>query len=571
MSYPHGHPVDSLEIQNRVGSAAYRMMSSINRTGFMLSDGRCFFWSHDGEVDEQTYRDRVSSDLRVWLTGPSSATSTASGSGTTTAPATAPTVHANVPETPVVPLVPQPQPPRGAPPPAAVPVPQMVPPPPPQPATPAAVPQPAAPAAMPEPASTAAASSQMLAPYKAPPAPAPQAYRVAAAAFAPAGPALPKATGPTAAPSFVSLDYPQLMGLEPPPTVPVLDITADLIGDLLPPESPVTETQWTLGSNVGTAPQPAEEIPSPDDFRTAAEYLYEIEDTVLERLPQLSRVEFLTPMLRLPSAYSLPWQTVVTSYFTVPLLASIPARFSLPQSPRYEGGLARAKSFVRHIRLVFARFMPCTFGDEAYDVDKQVYDTICWSLLNKVRTCQLDPAEALSLHTAYLRKVGHQVSDAEYWSSNTVRRVMYRCVVHRWWLYENGRIMSDYDFQMMMTKVWKPYPGLEVEKYLDDMVPGNMRLFGPTNRTTWHPVFHDDLAFVLFLATYTPSSLTTPSPTQRAMEYVKSLFDDHVPPAGTENFMDFLPYLCRGREVGMTTARNESVGLYDFDPVDIVE
>ena len=61
-----------------------------------------------------------------------------------------------------------------------------------------------------------------------------------------------------------------------------------------------------------------------------------------------------------------------------------------------------------------------------------------------------------------------------------------------------------------------------------------------------------------------------PTPVQRAMEYIKSLFDDHVPPAGTTNFMDFLPYLHDGRDVGMTAARNEPAGLYDFDPVDIV-
>ena len=81
-----------------------------------------------------------------------------------------------------------------------------------------------------------------------------------------------------------------------------------------------------------------------------------------------------------------------------------------------------------------------------------------------------------------------------------------------------------------------------------------MKLLGPTARTTWHPVYHDDLALVLSLAAYTPSSRVVPSPTQRAVEYMKSLFDDHVPPAGTTNFMDFLPYLQDGREVGQTCA-----------------
>jgi hypothetical protein len=55
------------------------------------------------------------------------------------------------------------------------------------------------------------------------------------------------------------------------------------------------------------------------------------------------------------------------------------------------------------------------------------------------------------------------------------------------------------------------------------------------------------------------------------VEYMKSLFDNHVPPAGTTNFMDFLPYLADGRDIGMACARTESGDLYDFDPVDIVE
>ena len=355
------------------------------------------------------------------------------------------------------------------------------------------------------------------------------------------------------------------------PTIDLIDLSDPATSSpaAAPAVTPVPAA-WNAGEplpagDVYPARLPAISATTPQGYAAAIDQM----DTMV--LPKITPIEVYGPRgapIRLPSPYVVPWTARITGYFCVTPLDVIPPRFALPRTDRYDSGLAMASGFLRHLRPLFGQFMPAPYRQQPGGDGRRAYDSYCFVLLNKVKTLQLHPAEALAIHFELLRRIDPFLDFDHYWSDRGIRRVIYNSFTLRQWLHEHGRVMTSFEYRCMARYVWRTgydqyLQTVETPTFGPEVLPGDMETRGFIS-VIWQSGYGTDVDLAVNMASMVPSSRHNPVPGTPAQEQVKSLFDSHEPPAGTTRLVDFLPYLARGRQVAMDYYNEQSRRNFDY-------